>query len=130
MPKLERYLPVLLTICYVAPLIGLLGTVIGLTDTFIKLENGNGFATPAELSAGVYRSLLDSAAGLAVAIPAYLLYAYLAAFVKSLMHDMERGGIEIVNVLSDNRPAPEREASADGRIIAFDKSAGAARGGR
>ncbi len=129
-PKLERYLPVLLTICYVAPLIGLLGTVIGLTDTFIKLENGNGFATPAELSAGVYRSLLDSAAGLAVAIPAYLLYAYLAAFVKSLMHDMERGGIEIVNVLSDNRPVPEREAVTDGRIIAFDKSAGAGRSGR
>jgi biopolymer transport protein ExbB len=119
-PKLERYLPVLLSICYVTPLIGLLGTVIGLTDTFIKLENGNGFATPAELSGGVYKSLLTSAAGLAVAIPAYLLYAYLAAFVKSLMHDMERGGIEIVNVLIDSRPVAV-EAANEGQIIAFNR---------
>ena len=123
-PKLERYLAVLLSICYVAPLIGLLGTVIGLTDTFIKLEAGNGFATPSELSAGVYKSLLTSAAGLAVAIPAYLFFAYLAAFVKSLMHDMERGGIEIVNILADNRPAVE---TADGQIIAFED---VRRGGR
>jgi biopolymer transport protein ExbB len=98
--------------------------VIGLTDTFIKLEAGNGFATPSELSAGVYKSLLTSAAGLAVAIPAYLFFAYLAAFVKSLMHDMERGGIEIVNILSDNRPAAEAD---DGQIIAFQD---AQRGGR
>jgi biopolymer transport protein ExbB len=128
-PKLERYLAVLLSIVYVAPLIGLLATVIGLTDTFIKLEGGNGFATPAELSSGVYQALLGSAAGLAVAIPAYLFFAYLAAFVKSLMHDMERGGIEIVNILSDQREAAAAATAAatsqeDSRIIAFDKAAG------
>jgi biopolymer transport protein ExbB len=126
-PKLERYLPVLLSIVYVAPLIGLLATVIGLTDTFIKLENGNGFATPAELSSGVYQALLGTAAGLAVAIPAYLFYAYLAAFVKSLMHDMERGGIEIVNVLTDQREAAAAATAQlpnDPRIIAFESAAG------
>ncbi len=117
-PKLERYLPVLLSICYVAPLIGLLGTVLGLTDTFIRLKNGNGFATPGELSQGVYESLITSAGGLVVAIPAYLLYAYLAAFVKSLIHDMERGGIEIVNIITDNRPE-----ARDDQIIAFDQEA-------
>lgn len=127
-PKLERYLAVLLSIVYVSPLIGLLATVIGLTDTFIKLEGGNGFATPAELSSGVYQALLGSAAGLVVAIPAYLFYAYLAAFVKSLMHDMERGGIEIVNILSDQREVAAAAAAAsseeNNRIIAFDKAAG------
>jgi biopolymer transport protein ExbB len=130
-PKLERYLPVLLSIVYLAPLIGLLGTVIGLTDTFIKLESGNGFATPAELSGGVYKSLLTSAAGLAVAIPSYLFYAYLVAFVKSLMHDMERGGIEIVNILLDHRPAeqPVTAPANDSQIIEFDREA-AKRGGR
>lgn len=118
-PKLERYLPMLLSICYVAPLIGLLGTVVGLTDTFVRLESGNGFATPAELSGGVYKSLLSAAAGLTVAIPAYLLYAYLASFVKSLMHDMERGGIEIVNILTDQRPPAGAEE--DRHIIAFQR---------
>jgi biopolymer transport protein ExbB len=120
-----------LSIVYVAPLIGLLGTVIGLTDTFIKLESGSGFATPAELSGGIYKSLLCSAAGLAVAIPAYLFYAYLAAFVKSLMHDMERGGIEIVNILFDHRPAIESVIASqnDSQIIEFDQEA-AKRGAR
>jgi biopolymer transport protein ExbB len=124
-PKLERYLAVLLSIVYVSPLIGLLATVIGLTDTFIKLEGGNGFATPAELSSGVYQALIGSAAGLAVAIPAYLFYAYLAAFVKSLMHDMERGGIEIVNILADHRDtSATASATDDPRIIAFEAAAG------
>ncbi len=129
-PKLERYLPVLLAIVYVAPLIGLLGTIIGLTETFVRLESGNGFATPAELSGGVYKSLLGAAAGLAVAIPAYLFYAYLASFVKGLMHDMERGGIEIVNIVNDLRSA-ERPASTEAegsQIIAFDKDAARRRG--
>jgi len=128
-PKLERYLAVLLSVVYVAPLIGLLATVIGLTDTFIKLEGGNGFATPAELSNGVYQALLGSAVGLAVAIPAYLFYAYLAAFVKTLMHDMERAGIEIVNILTDQREATSSaatnpEMTGNPRIIAFDTAAG------
>lgn len=102
-PKLERYLAVLLTIAYVAPLIGLLGTVIGLVDTFVKVRGGSGFAPPAELANGIYEALITSAVGLAVAIPTYIFYSYLAAYVKTLMHDMERGGIEIVNMLVDCR---------------------------
>lgn len=106
-PKLERYLAVLLTIAYVAPLIGLLGTVIGLIDTFVSVTNVNGFATPTDLSRGVYQSLITSAAGLSVAIPSYILYAYLRAAAKTLMHDMERGGIEIVNLIMAAREDKE-----------------------
>ena len=102
-PKLERYLAVLLTIAYVAPLIGLLGTVIGLIQTFVHVTGGNGFASPALLSKGIYEGLITSAVGLAVAIPTYILYSYLAAHVKNLMHDMERAGIEVVNLLVDTR---------------------------
>ena len=101
-PRLERHLTVLLTIAYIAPLIGMLGTVIGLIDTFLEL-NAKGFATTAALSNGVYKSLVTSAAGLVVAIPSYVVYSYLAAQAKSLMHDMERGGIEIVNIICDSR---------------------------
>ena len=106
-PRLERYLAVLLTIAYVAPLIGLLGTILGLVQTFMQVTAGNGFATPVELSKGVYESLVTSAAGLVVAVPTYILYAYLAANARSLMHDMERGGIEIVNILVDSRERRE-----------------------
>lgn len=101
-PRLERSLTVLLSIAYVAPLIGLLGTVLGLVDTFLPVAQ-NGQATNIELAGGIYKSLVISAAGIAVAIPSYVLYAYLAQNVKTLMHDMERAGIEIVNLLLQSR---------------------------
>lgn len=101
-PKLERYLGALLAIAYIAPLIGLLGTVLGLIDTFLPVT-ANGFAATSDLAKGIYRSLVTSAAGLAVAIPAYILYSYLAAALQSLLHDMERGGIEIVNLITATR---------------------------
>ena len=105
-PRLERSLPVLLSIAYIAPLIGLLGTVLGLLDTFLPVAQ-NGSATNIELARGIYRSLVTSAAGIAVAIPSYVLYAYLAQNVKTLMHDMERAGIEIVNLLLQSRQKTE-----------------------
>ena len=113
-PKLERYLSVMMTIVYIAPLIGLLGTVIGLVDTFVLFNALSGQATIADLSKGVYQSLITSAAGLAVAIPAFILYSYLRTYAKTLMHDMERGGIEIVNLIEDARNNSE--------IISFSNS--------
>src|SRR6185436_18908669 len=101
-PRLERHLPVLVAIAYIAPLIGLLGTLLGLIDTFLPVSQ-NGFATAIEMSRGIYRSLVISAAGIAVAIPAYILYAYLASNVKIFMHNMERSGIEIVNMIMQSR---------------------------
>lgn len=102
-PKLEKYLAVLLSIAYVAPLIGLLGTILGLVNTFVQINAAGGYATVAEISKGVYTSLITSAAGLMVAIPAFVLYSFLRAYAKTLMHDMERAGIEIVNIICDLR---------------------------
>ena len=84
-------------------MIGLLGTILGLVDTFVQFNVISGQATIGDLSQGVYQSLITTAAGLAVAIPTFLLYSYLAAFARNLMHDMERGGIEVVNIIEDNR---------------------------
>ena len=100
-PLLERNLPILSTLAYVTPLVGLLGTILGLLDTFLILQAHGGYATAAELSRGVYQSMLDAAAGLGVAIPALLAHAYLVSRVNDLIHDMERAGIEIVNLLAD-----------------------------
>lgn len=102
-PKLEKYLAVLLSVAYVAPLIGLLGTILGLVNTFVQVNAAGGYATATEISKGVYTSLISSAAGLKVAIPAFVLYSFLRAYAKTLMHDMERAGIEIVNIICDLR---------------------------
>lgn len=107
-PKLERRLPLLATIAYVAPMVGLLGTVTGLIDAFITLSsNAGGIAATADISTGVYKSLLTTAAGLAVAIPASLAYSFLSSRVNTLLHDMERAGIEIVNLITEAPAVPE-----------------------
>jgi biopolymer transport protein ExbB len=105
-PKLEKFLTPLLSIAYIAPLLGLLGSVFGLLDTFAPVAS-NGFATSADLARGMHRSLVSAAAGMGVAIPAYILYAYLHAAVRTLMSDMERGGIEVVNLIMESRENPD-----------------------
>jgi biopolymer transport protein ExbB len=115
-PKLERFLGVLATLAYVAPLLGLLGTVAGMIDAFGTLSSNGGYATVTELSNGIYKSLLTTAAGLVVATPTFVAYSYLSSRVNSLMHEMERAGIEVVHMLTD------REPSSD--IITFQAPAG------
>jgi biopolymer transport protein ExbB len=100
-PRLERYLAILNAIAHTGPLIGLLGTVIGLLDSFTNLSSANGMTTPAEVARGVYESLITSALGLVVAIPSYLFFAFLSARSRSIMHDLERAGVEIVNLIED-----------------------------
>jgi biopolymer transport protein ExbB len=102
-PRLERYLAILSAIAHAAPLIGLLGTMVGLLDSFTNLSAANGMATPGEVARGVYQSLVTSALGLAVAIPAYLFYAFLSARARTLMHELERAGVEVVNLIDDAR---------------------------
>jgi biopolymer transport protein ExbB len=111
-PRLERRLAVLATIALVAPLIGLLGTVAGLIEAFVNISSQSGFASATDIAAGIYQSLLTTAAGLVVAIPCSVAYAYLSSRVNALMHDMERAGIEVVNLILANR------STAD--IIEFD----------
>jgi biopolymer transport protein ExbB len=111
-PRLERNLGILVGIGYVAPLIGLLGTVTGLIQAFVQLSANNGYATLPEVSAGIYQSLLTTAAGLVVAIPTILGYCYISARVTAMLHDMERAGIEVVNLLT--------EPGSDSSIIEFE----------
>jgi biopolymer transport protein ExbB len=106
-PKLERFLGVLATLAFLAPLIGLLGTVAGMIEAFGMVSSNGGYATVTELSTGIYKSLLTTAAGLVVATPTFVAYSYLSARINTLMHDMERAGIEVVHMLSDQAPSAE-----------------------
>ena len=121
-PKLERFLGVLATIAFLAPLLGLLGTVAGIIDAFSTIAANGGFATVTELSTGVYKSLLSTAAGLVVATPTFVAYSYLSSRVNTIMHEMERAGIEVVHMLT------EQEAISG--IISFQQPAAVAGGER
>src|SRR3982751_4357393 len=103
-PKLERFLGVLAALAYVAPLLGLLGTVNGMIEAFATIASNGGYATVTELSTGIYKSLLTTAAGLVVATPTFIGYSYLSSRVNTLMHEMERGGIEVVQMLTAREP--------------------------
>src|SRR5919197_2236664 len=103
-PKLERYLGVLATLAVLAPLLGLLGTVAGMIDAFGTISSHGGYATGTELSGGIYKSLLTTAAGLVVATPTFVAYSYLSSRVNMMLHDMERAGIEVVHMLTERAP--------------------------
>jgi biopolymer transport protein ExbB len=100
-PKLERFLGVLATVAFLAPLLGLLGTVAGMIDAFGTIASHGGYATVTELSGGVYKSLLTTAAGLVVATPTFVAYSYISSRVNTMLHEMERAGIEVVHMLTD-----------------------------
>lgn len=104
-PRIESYLLVLATMAHVCPLIGLLGTVTGIIKAFVTVSSQGGYVTASALSVGTYQSLLTTAGGLVVAIPAFVAHNYLSSRVNSLMHDMERAGIEVVNMIIDYRRA-------------------------
>jgi len=107
MPNLERNMGLLATIALITPLIGLLGTVTGLIETFVTISSHSGLASTTDLSGGIYQSLLTTAAGLVVAIPAFAAYSYLSSRVNAFMRDMERGGIEIVSLITGARDAED-----------------------
>jgi biopolymer transport protein ExbB len=100
-PRLEEKLNLLATIAQLAPLMGLLGTVIGLMDAFSAMQNAGLHAQIRDLSGGVWKALVCAAAGLAVAIPAHAGYNYLVSRVNSIVLDMERAATEIVNVVTE-----------------------------
>jgi biopolymer transport protein ExbB len=127
-PKLERFLGVLATLAFLTPLLGLLGTVSGMIDAFGTIASHGGYATVTELSSGVYKSLLTTAAGLVVATPTFVAYSYLSSRVNTILHEMERAGIEIVQMLKDSegltgiisfQQAPEKPGSE--REIRFER---------
>src|SRR5260370_23164958 len=99
-PKLERFLGVLATLAFLAPLLGLLGTVSGMIDAFGTIASHGGYATVTELSGGIYKSLLTTAAGLVVAAPTFVAYSYLSSRVNTMLHQMDPAPIETLTIFT------------------------------
>ena len=106
-PRLERRLGMLATLAFLTPMLGLLGTVAGLIEAFQSMAAAAGHASSFEIASGIYQSLITTAAGLSVCIPCAIGYTYLSARVNAAMHDMERAGIEVVNLLIESRQQPD-----------------------
>ena len=97
LPVLERRLGAIAAIAQVAPLAGLLGTVLGMITTFLAFQRDYPF--PSDLAHGMWQALLCFAAGLMLAIPAHLAHHFLASRVRAIVRDMEWAGNEIMKYL-------------------------------
>jgi biopolymer transport protein ExbB len=101
-PLLEEKLNLLATIAQIAPLLGLLGTIVGFMDIFRQLQEAGLYAHIEQLAHGVWRALICAGAGIAVAIPAHAGYNYLVSRINKIILDMERAAAEIVNIVTEN----------------------------
>lgn len=109
-PILERRISALAAIAQIAPLLGLLGTLLGMIKTFWYFNQGGNYATPVVLSGGMWEALLTAAAGLAVAVPTHLARHFLTGRVRALVQDMEWAGNELMRfLLKDYHPGAEEK---------------------
>tara|TARA_B100001059_G_C17773985_1_gene550125 strand:- start:643 stop:1275 length:633 start_codon:yes stop_codon:yes gene_type:complete len=99
---LERYLNALGTIAGIAPLLGLLGTVLGMIQIFSSFMD-SGMANAPLLAGGIAKALITTAAGLMVAIPALFFHRYLQRRVDELVVGMEQEAIKLVEVVQGDR---------------------------
>lgn len=103
---LERYLNSLGTIAAVTPLLGLLGTVIGMIDVFHVIMDA-GVGRPTVLAGGISQALITTAAGLSVAIPSLMFHRLFNKRVDSLAIAMEEQALRLVEVIEGEREADE-----------------------
>ncbi|MES9992218.1 MAG: MotA/TolQ/ExbB proton channel family protein [Candidatus Thiodiazotropha sp.] len=99
---LERYLNTLGTIASISPLLGLLGTVIGMIKVFSVIVTA-GVGDPGVLAGGISEALITTAAGLSVAIPSLMFHRYFSGLIDRLVIGMEEQALKLVEVIHGER---------------------------
>lgn len=120
-PKIEKNIRAILSVALLAPLIGMLGTMLGMIDAFQRVNEQGGPVGANELTAGVLSALITSVIGLTVAVPMYMFYLYFVGRSKRLVNRLERAGIEVVHMIADAREeeefAPFRDEVRSGKSV-------------
>lgn len=96
--ELERYLNTLGTIAGISPLLGLLGTVIGMIKVFAAIMQA-GVGDPAPLAGGISEALITTAAGLTVAIPSFFFYRYFRGKIRAYVVGMEQQALDLIQAI-------------------------------
>ena len=99
-PRLERNLTMLATLAQVIPMMGLLGTVLGMMQVLLTIQEKSPLVHSGDLMGGMWQALISTAVSLAVAIPIYVGYNLLVGRVESILLDMERASVEILAFLT------------------------------
>jgi biopolymer transport protein ExbB len=99
--KLEKGLALLASVAGIAPLLGFLGTVTGMIQAFMTIQDLAGAANPSDLAGGIWEALITTAFGLIVGIPAFAIYNYFLSAVKKLVGEMETVANDVIDVIQD-----------------------------
>jgi len=102
--EMERFLTALGTIAVITPLLGLLGTVVGMIKVFAQLQL-EGAGNAAALAGGISEALITTASGLTVAIPALIFHRYFTRRVDEIVIDMEQEALRLVEIVHGDREA-------------------------
>ena len=98
--RMERRLVVVATVAQISPLLGLLGTILGMIETLLAMQYQAPLIQSADVLKGMMHALTTTAAGLMVAVPCYMAFNLLVVKIDRLVVDMERAGSEVVAFLS------------------------------
>lgn len=114
-PRLEARMNILATIAYITPLLGLLGTVVGMIGVFESIVAAKtvSFISPQELAKGIGVALYTTAGGLSVAIPCYIGYNYLVSRIEAIILDMQKAASEIIYFFKHNKGVDAEGAKAE-----------------
>jgi len=105
-PQLQRYLGVLGTVASVSPLLGLLGTVLGMIDVF-RVVSSQGIGQAESLAGGISEAMITTATGLTIAIPALVAYNFFSDKANALILEMERLALRFIKQIIQQRKESE-----------------------
>ena len=103
---LRKHLRILNAVATIGPLLGLLGTVMGMIETFYEIARSEGTAKASDFAGGIGIAMITTAGGLLVAIPAMTVYMYLIGRVDALVIEMDAASQKVVNLISAEALAP------------------------
>jgi len=104
---LEKHMPILLIIVGVEPMMGFLGTIIGLIRAFMDWEAAGAAVTVELLAGGIYQAMITTASGLIVAIPFYIIYGLYNARINAIARDLNLRGEDLLSIRPE-RPVRKR----------------------
>ena len=110
---LEKKLGLLATLASITPLIGFLGTVIGMIKAFMKIQQLAGNVNADVLAGGIWEAMVTTAAGLTVGIPALILYNYYMNRVRGFVYQMETAGEDVLDILARSAETDEDETEEE-----------------
>lgn len=105
---MEKYLSILGTIAVISPLLGLLGTVVGIIEAFMAVTS-TGLNDPSMLAGGISKALITTAGGIVVAIPAMVMHRWFTRHIQDVTVEMEQQAIKLVDIVHGDREVDFQE---------------------